>query len=74
MEEFETTFRLRTSSSGLNLFSAYDQKVVFLGCLEEGAARAHVLCGENTQVFQMARTLDALMEKVKNIFNPPQES
>ena len=73
-KNFETTFRLRTASSSLALFDVFDQKVVFLGCLEKGAARAHVLCGEKTQVFQMAGTLDALIEKVKNIFNPPQES
>ena len=71
-KNFETSFRLRTASSGLGLFSVFDQKVVCLGCLEKGAARAHRLCGEKTQVFQMVGTLDALIEKVKNIFNTPQ--
>ena len=50
------------------------QKLTFLGCLEDGAARAHTLCGENTEAFNNSQDLNAYINEVRNIFNPPQES
>ena len=60
--------------SGLDRFPSQTQKLTFLGCLENGAARAHTLCGEGTEAFTKSCDLDAYITEVRNIFNPPQES
>ena len=44
-KRFATTFNLRTKTSRLDIFEVVDQKLTFLGCLEDGAARAHTLVG-----------------------------
>ena len=71
---FKTSFKLRTKTSRLDIFPVFDQQVTFLGCLEDGAARAHILCRESSQIFLTTSTLDTYISKVRNIFNPPQES
>ena len=50
------------------------QKLTFLGCLEDGVARAHTLCGQNTEAFNNTIDLNAYINEVRSIFNPPQES
>ena len=58
----------------MDIFDVLDQKLTFLGCLEDGAARAHTLCRENSVAFTQTFTLDAYIAKVRIIFNAPQES
>ena len=41
---FEMAFKLRTRTSRLDIFTVFDRKITFLGCLEDGAAKAHTLC------------------------------
>ena len=68
------TFRLRAHTSGLEAFMLDTQKLTFLGCLEDGAARAHTLCGQNTEAFNNTIDLNAYINEVRSIFSPPQKS
>ena len=68
------TFRLQAHTSGLGGFNLETLNLTFLGCLEDGVARAHTLCGENTEAFNNTCDLNAYVNEVRNIFDPPQES
>ena len=62
----ETTSGLRAQTSGLGNFDLETQECTFLGCLEDGAARAHTLCGENTEIFNNSWDLNAYVNEVKD--------
>ena len=57
---------------GLGGFDLETQKLTFLGCLEDGVARVHTFCGQNTEAFNNTGDLNAYINEVWIIFNPPQ--
>ena len=61
---FETTFRLRAHTLGLEGFLLPTQKLTFLECLEDSAARAHTLCGETSDAFNNTPDLNAYINEV----------
>ena len=73
-QAFESTFRIKWANSVLNDFPLDMQKRALLGCLEGRASRAHTLLASDSEGWRTGTSITEFMTKVRNIFNPPEES